>query len=43
MVGDQKYRRPLVTEWQEVVCAENALEYYVGKDADVPRANKPDF
>ena len=37
------YRRPLVTEWQEVVCAENPHEYYAGKDTEVPRAEKPDF
>jgi hypothetical protein len=38
------YRRPLalVTEWPENICAEN-LQYYPGKDAEVPRANKPDF
>ena len=37
------YRRPLVTEWQEVVCAENPHEYYAGKDTEVPRAEKADF
>jgi hypothetical protein len=37
------YRRPLVTEWQEVVCAENPHEYYAGKDTEVPRADEPDF
>jgi hypothetical protein len=37
------YRRPLVTEWQEVICAENPHEYYAGKDTEVPRAEKPDF
>jgi hypothetical protein len=36
------YQRP-VTEWQEVVCAENPHEYYAGKDSEVPRADKPDF
>jgi hypothetical protein len=36
-------RRPLVTEWHEVVCAENPHEYYDGKDTEVPRADKPDF
>ena len=36
------YRRP-VTEWQEVVCAENPHEYYAGKDSEVPRADKLDF
>jgi hypothetical protein len=37
------YRRPLATEWQEVVCAENPHEYYAGRDTEVPRADKPDF
>ncbi len=41
--ASKTYRRPLVTEWQEVVCAENPHEYYAGKDAEVPRAEKPDF
>ena len=36
------YARPL-GDWVEFVCAENPYEYYAGKDADVPRANKPDF
>jgi hypothetical protein len=35
------YRRPLVTEWQEAVCAENTHEY--GKDTPVPHVDKPDF
>jgi hypothetical protein len=29
-------------EWEEQACAEN-IQWYSGKDADVPRANKPDF
>jgi hypothetical protein len=29
-------------EWQEEACSENIL-WYSGKDADVPRADKPDF
>ena len=28
---------------QEVVCAENPHEYYNNRDADVPKADKPDF
>jgi hypothetical protein len=28
--------------WTEAVCAEN-IQWYSGKDADVPRADKPDF
>jgi hypothetical protein len=37
------YRRPLATEWQELVCAENTHEYYAGKNTSVPRADKQDF
>jgi hypothetical protein len=37
------YRRPQLMEWQEVVCAENPHEYYAGRDAEVPRADKLDF
>jgi hypothetical protein len=29
-------------DWMEQVCAEN-IQWYSGKDAEVPRANKPDF
>jgi hypothetical protein len=29
-------------EWDEQACAEN-IQWYSGKDADVPRADKPDF
>jgi hypothetical protein len=36
------YARPL-GNWVEFVCAENPYEYYAGKDADVPRADKSDF
>ena len=28
--------------WEEQACAEN-IQWYSGKDADVPRADKPDF
>jgi hypothetical protein len=28
--------------WEEMVCAEN-IQWYSGKNADVPRADKPDF
>lgn len=31
------------TGWVENVCAENVHEYYAGRDADVPRAERPDF
>jgi hypothetical protein len=30
-------------DWPEVVCAENPYVYYAGKDAAVPRADRPDF
>ena len=29
--------------WPEVVCAENTQQYYYKNEADVPRADKPDF
>ena len=29
--------------WAEVVCAENTHQYYYKNEADVPRAEKPDF
>jgi hypothetical protein len=35
--------RPASGEWQENVCAENPHEYYAGKNAAVPTADKPDF
>jgi hypothetical protein len=30
-------------EWPEIVCAENTFGFHHGKDADVPRADRPDF
>ena len=30
-------------EWPEIACAENTLGFHHDKDADVPRADKPDF
>jgi hypothetical protein len=30
-------------QWPEFVCAENIREYYNHKNAEVPRADKPDF
>jgi hypothetical protein len=30
-------------EWPEIVCAENPNEYFRGRRADVPTADKPDF
>jgi hypothetical protein len=35
--------RPAVGAWQDLICAENVHEYHLGKDAVVPRADKPDF
>ena len=29
--------------WPEFVCSENIHEYYAGKEAEVPRAGRPDF
>jgi hypothetical protein len=40
--GTVTYARPL-GEWPEFICAENPHEYYAVKDAEVPRADKPDF
>jgi hypothetical protein len=36
------YRRAL-GGWPEFACSENQHQYYAGKDAEVPRADKPDF
>jgi hypothetical protein len=36
------YRRSF-NEWTELICAENIHEYYAGREADVPHADKPDF
>jgi hypothetical protein len=36
------YGRP-IGAWAEHVCAENTFEYYNGKDAAIPRAEKPGF
>ena len=43
--GMLTYQRPLspLGQWPESVCAENRHEYYAGKDAAVPTADKPDF
>jgi hypothetical protein len=30
-------------EWPEIVCAENTFGFHHSKDADVPRADRPDF
>jgi hypothetical protein len=39
------YQRPLspLGQWPESVCADNPHEYYAGKDAAVPTADKSDF
>jgi len=34
--------RPNLGPWSEVICTEN-LQWYSGKDSDVPQADKPDF
>ncbi len=36
------YRR-VFEEWPELICAENRHEYFNGRDAEVPTADKPDF
>jgi hypothetical protein len=35
--------RPAVGGWSDLICSENIHEYYGGKDAAVPQADKPDF
>ena len=40
--GSATYRRA-ANPWLENVCAENTHEYYAGRDAAVPHADKPDF
>ena len=37
------YRRPVLTEWPEDVCAENPHEYYAGKDTAVPSHGQAGF
>jgi len=34
---------PSLIPWEEWFCAENIREYQNNRDADVPRADKPDF
>jgi hypothetical protein len=34
---------PSLIPWEEWVCAENIREYHSNRDADVPRAERPDF
>jgi hypothetical protein len=34
--------RPNLGPWTEVICAEN-LQWYSGKNSEVPQADKPDF
>jgi hypothetical protein len=34
--------RPNIGPWGEVICAEN-LQWFSGKDSEVPKADKPDF
>jgi hypothetical protein len=35
--------RPAVGEWTDLICSENVHEYFAGRDAKVPQADKPDF
>jgi hypothetical protein len=35
--------RPLISRWQESVCAENPTEHYPGEWIGLPRAEHPDF
>jgi hypothetical protein len=34
---------PSLVPWEEWICAENIREYHSNRDADVPRADMPDF
>jgi hypothetical protein len=34
---------PHLSDWTELICAENRREYYAEKDSAVPEADKPDF
>jgi hypothetical protein len=35
--------RPLISEWQESVCADNPIDHYPGEWIGLPRAERPDF
>ena len=35
--------RPLITAWQESVCADNPVEHYEGEWIGLPKADRPDF
>lgn len=35
--------RPLISEWQESVCADNPMEHYPGEWIGLPKADHPDF
>jgi len=35
--------RPAAGGWTDLICSENIHEYYGGRDAAVPQADKPDF
>ena len=35
--------RPLISEWQESVCADNPMEHYVGEWIGLPKADHVDF
>jgi len=35
--------RPLISQWQEAVCADNPIDHYPGEWIGLPRAERPDF
>jgi hypothetical protein len=35
--------RPALSQWTDLICAENPREYYNNKDSEIPIAHKPDF
>jgi len=35
--------RPLISQWQETVCADNPVDHYPGEWIGLPRAERSDF
>jgi len=35
--------RPALSKWTDLICAENAREYFSDHDSEIPMAHKPDF
>lgn len=35
--------RPVISQWQETVCADNPVDHYPGEWIGLPRAERPDF